>query len=117
MGGFQPRRGLGTVGARTRRAAIHGGGEHERHVWRGYSTRRRALPVHALQERLPSLLPEPGAIPEPALAAGCCRSITHGAPAWRLLPRLLLVSDAAAVRRRCHESCLDRRYRPLRRSR
>src|ERR1700693_6284729 len=103
MSRFQPCRDLGTVGARTRRAVVHAGCEQQRLVWRGYSACRRALPVYARQELLPSLLPEPGAVPEPVLATGRCRSVTHGAPARRLLPRLLLVSDDAAVRRRYHE--------------
>ena len=73
-----------------------------------------SLPVDAAQIRLSRTLQVAGAFSVTALAAGLLGGVRDGDRARRLLSRLLLVPDGAAVRRRHHEPRLDRRPRHFR---
>ena len=81
--------------------------------WR-HSAGRRPLPAHPAQASLPEALPLAGGVRHRALAARTGRRVQDGACARRLLRRLLLVPDGAAVRWRRDEPVLDRRDRALR---
>ena len=87
-------------------------GERKRALERRCAGRRWPLPVHAIETRLSRPLP---------FAMGCgAQSLerynrdARGLSPWRFLRRLLLGVDGAAVRRRRHESALDRGHCRLR---
>src|SRR6185312_1891958 len=62
-----------------------------------------SLRIFATEESLPDAVSESVWLHHPLLAGGPRRRAAHGRPAWRILRRLLLGFDDAAVRGRCDE--------------
>ena len=74
---------------------------------RGRDRARGGLPADPVQARLPSQLPHAAQLRDAPLARRCRRRRSNGDRAWRLVHRLLLGADGAAVRRRRDEHHLD----------
>ena len=68
-----------------------------------------SLSMEPAEVRLPQAVPHAHGVPDDILARGASGCPAHGAGARRLLPRLLLVPDAAALRAGRDELGLDRR--------
>jgi hypothetical protein len=85
------------------------GGDRQRMDRRRHPRGRRLMATHAVEDHVPAPLPLAARLSDRQLARGPLGRIADGIGARRILSRVLLVLDGAAVLRRRNEPVLDRR--------
>ena len=84
-------------------------GDRQRMDRRRHPRGSRLMATHAVEDHVPAPLPLAARLSDRQLARGPLGRVADGLGAWRVLSRVLLVFDGAAVLRRRDEPDLDRR--------